>query len=114
MTAWGQQDFERTEHYAPGDFRGADHQDADQMTASPLTLQWEYHDGAAAAWQLTERHAEDGHSADQIGQHHAELNGPTADQAERTPAEHAWHRGYDAGADGSVALLRDLEREAGQ
>ena len=81
------------------------------MTATPLTLQREYHDGAAAAWQLTERHAEDGHSADHIGQQHEELNGPTADQAARTPAEAAWHRGYDAGADGSVSLLRDLEHD---
>lgn len=105
--------FTRTEHYTPGDFERTDHQDADQVTASPQTLERERHDGAAAAWQLTEHDAEDGYSADHIGQHHAELNGPTADEAERTPAEHAWHRGYDAGADGSVALLRELEKEAG-
>ena len=102
MTAFAQQDYEQREG-----------QDADQVTASPLTLQREYYDGAAAAWQATERSAEDGRSPDHIAQHHAELNGPTADRAERTPAEHAWHRGYDAGADGSVALLRELEMEAG-
>ena len=40
-----------------------------------------------------------------------EPNGPAADQAQRTPAESAWHRGYDAGAGRSVSLLRELEQE---
>ena len=103
MSAWTAQDYQRT-----------DHQDADQVTASPLTLQAERQHGAATAWQMTERSAENGHSADHIQQLHWELSGPTRDQAERTPAEHAWHAGYDAGADGSVSLLRELEeKEAG-
>ena len=110
MTAYTQQDFERAEHYEPGDFECC-RQDVDKVAASPATLHREHDDGAAAAWQLTERSAENGHSPDHIAQHHAEVNGPTADQAERTPAEAAWHRGYGAGADGSVSLLRDLEHD---
>ena len=102
MTAWTAQDFER-----------AGYQDAEQVTASPLALQAEHQHGAATAWQLTERSAENGHSADHIEQRHLELNGPAADQGQRTPAEAAWHRGYDAGADDSVSLLRDTEKEAG-
>ena len=102
MTAYTQEDHQRT-----------DRQDADQVTASPLTLEREYHAGAATAWLMTERSAENGRSADHIEQRHMELNGPAADQDQRTPAESAWHRGYDAGADGSVSLLRDLEKEAG-
>ena len=102
MTAWTQQDYEA---------RG--YQDADRVTASPPDLQAEYEHGKATAWQMTERSAEGGRSAGYIEQRHMELNGPTADQDQRTPAESAWHRGYDAGADGSVSLLRDLEKEAG-
>ncbi len=98
MTAWTAQDYER-----------ADGQDADRVTASPLTLQRESH-GAATAWQLTERSAENGRSADAIDQRHAELSGPTRDAPERTQAEAAWWSGYKSGADGSVSLLRDLER----
>ena len=94
MTTWTQQDFERTEHYEPGDFDCCLQQVADQVTASPQTLERERHDGAAAAWQQTERSAADGHSPDHIAQHHAELNGPTADEAERTPSESAWWSGY--------------------
>ena len=102
MTAWTMQDYQRT-----------DHQDADQLTASPLTLQAEHQHGAATAWQLTERSAENGHSADHIQQRHMELSGPTRDEAERTPAESSWWSGYKSGADGSVSLLRELEQEAG-
>jgi hypothetical protein len=102
MTAWTQQDYNRI-----GD------RDADQVTASPLSLRAEYEHGRATAWQMTERSAEGGRSADHIEQRHMELNGPTADQDQRTPAESAWHRGYDAGADGSASVLRDLEKEAG-
>ena len=102
MTAWTQQDYEA---------RGS--QDADWVTASPLTMRAEYEHGKATAWQMTERSAEGGQNAGHIEQRHMELNGPTADQDQRTPAESAWHRGYDAGADGSVSLLRDLEKEAG-
>ena len=102
MTAWTAQDFERL-----GD------RDADQVTASPLNLRAEYEHGKATAWQMTERSAEGGQNAGRIEQRHMELNGPTADQDQRTPAESAWHRGYDAGADGSVSLLRELEKEAG-
>lgn len=102
MTAWTAQDYQRTGQ-----------QDADQVTAPPSILQREHDDGAATAWQMTERSAEGGHSADHIEQRHMELNGPAADQDQRTPAEAAWHRGYDAGADGSTSLLRDLEKEAG-
>ncbi len=98
MTTWTQPDYQRT-----------DQQDAEEVTASPLTLEREYHDGAATAWQLTERSAANGIPADHIQQQHWELNGPTADQAQRTQAEEAWHRGYDTGADGSVDLLRELE-----
>ena len=102
MTAWTQQDYDRV-----GD------RDADQVTASPLNLRAEYEHGKATAWQMTERSAEGGQNAGHIEQRHTELNGPAADQDQRTPAESAWHRGYDAGADDSVSLLRDLEREAG-
>ena len=102
MTAWTQQDYDRI-----GD------RDADQVTASPLNLRAEFEHGKATAWQMTERSAEGGRSADHIEQRHMELSGPTAGQSQRTPAEAAWHRGYDAGADGSVSLLRDLEKEAG-
>jgi hypothetical protein len=102
MTAWTQQDYDRI-----GD------RDADQVTASPLNLRAEYEHGKATAWQMTERSAEGGRNTGHIEQRHMELNGPTADQDQRTPAESAWHRGYDAGADGSVSLLRDLEKEAG-
>lgn len=102
MTAYAQQDYQRT-----------DGQDTGQVTASPLTLRSEYEDGKATAWKSTERSAEDGHAADHIEQRHWEQNGPADDQAERTPAESSWHRGYDAGADGSVSLLRELEQEAG-
>ena len=102
MTAWIQQDYDRV-----GD------QNADQATASPLNLRAEYEHGKATAWQMTERSAEGGQTAGHIEQRHMELNGPTADQDQRTPAESAWHRGYDAGADGSVSLLRELEMEAG-
>jgi hypothetical protein len=102
VTAYTQQDYQRT-----------DGRDADRVTASPLTLEREYHDGAATAWQMTERSAENGRSADYIEQRHWELNGPAADQDQRTAAESAWHRGYDAGADSSVSLLHDLEKEAG-
>ena len=99
MTAWTAQDYERT---------GG--QDADHVTASPVNLRAEYEHGKATAWQMTERSAEGGHTADHIEQRHLELNGPAADQGQRTPAETAWHRGYDAGADGSVSLLRELEK----
>lgn len=102
MTAWTQTDFERV---------GA--RDADTVTASPLTLQAEYQHGAATAWQMTEHSAADGQSADNIEQRHWELSGPAHDESQRTPAESAWHRGYDAGAGSSVSLLRDLEKEAG-
>jgi hypothetical protein len=102
MTAYTQQDYQRT-----------DGRDADQVTASPLNLRAEFEHGKAMAWQMTEHRAAGGRSADHIEQRHWELNGPTADQAQRTPAESAWHRGYDAGADGSVSLLRELELEAG-
>ena len=84
---------------------------ADEVTASQADLADEYGHGKATAWQLTERSAEGGRSADYIEQRHMELNGPTADHQQRTPAETAWHRGYDAGADGSVSLLRELEKE---
>ena len=100
MTAYADQDYQRT-----------DHQDADRVTASPLALQREHLDGAATAWRMTERSAEGGRSADYIEQRHAELSGPTADQAERTPAEAEWWTGYQSGADGSVSLLRELERD---
>jgi hypothetical protein len=73
------------------------------VTASPETLRAEYDHGKATAWQMTERAAENGSSADYIEQRHQELNGPTADQGQRTAAESAWHRGYDAGADGSAS-----------
>ena len=103
MTASTQQDYQRT-----------DQQDADQVTTSPLTLEREYHDGAATAWQMTERSAENGQKADHIDQRHAELSGRTHDQAERTPAEASWWSGDKSGADGSVSLLRELEeKEAG-
>lgn len=102
MTAWTEQDYER-----------ADGRDAGEVTASPLALEAEYQHGASTAWQLTEHSAANGRDADYIGQRHMELNGPAADQDQRTPAESAWHRGYDAGADGSVSLLRELELEAG-
>ena len=102
MTAW-----------APADFEAKEGQDADRVTASQADLAREFEHGKATSWQMTERSAGNGHSSDHIEQRHWELNGPTADQHERTPAEHAWHRGYDAGADGSVSLLRDLEKEAG-
>src|SRR2546425_711988 len=82
--------------------------DADQVTASPLNLRAEYEHGKATAWQMTERSAEGGQNAGHIEQRHMELNGPAADQDQRTPAESAWHRGYDAGADGSVSVLREL------
>ena len=98
MTAWTQQDYDRI-----GD------RDADQVTASPLNLRAEYEHGKATAWQMTERSAEGGQRAAHIEQRHMELNGPTADQDQRTFAESAWHRGYDAGADGSVSLLLELE-----
>jgi hypothetical protein len=101
MTGFADQDYER-----------AGGQDADQVTASPLDVRAEYEHGAATAWQMTEHSAASGRSAAYIEQRHLELNGPTADRAQRTAAESAWHRGYDAGADGSVSLLRDLEREA--
>ena len=100
MTAYTEQDYQRT-----------DQQDADRVTASPLTLQREYHDGAATAWQLTERSAEGGQAADYIEQRHAEISGPARDEAERTPAEASWWSGYQSGADGSVSLLRELERD---
>ena len=99
MTASTQQDYERT-----------DDQDADQVTASPTALRAEYEHGKATAWQMTERSAEGGQDAGRIEQRHMEFNGPAADQGQRTPAENAWHRGYDAGADGSVSLLRQLEK----
>ena len=102
MTAWTQQDYDQV-----GD------RDADQVTASPLNLRAEYEHGKATAWQMTERSAEGGQNVGHIKQRHMELNGPAADQDQRTPAESAWHRGYDAGADGSVSLLRELELEAG-
>ena len=99
MTAWLQQDYDR-----------AGNQDADRVTASPLALRAEYEHGKATAWQMTERSAEGGQDAGRIEQRHLELNGPAADQGQRTPAENAWHRGYDAGADGAVSLLRQLEK----
>ena len=99
MTAWTQQDYER-----------ANEQDIDRVTASPLTLERERADGAATAWQLTERSAEGGQAADYIEQRHAELSGPTREEVERTPAEASWWEGYRGGADGSVSLLRELER----
>jgi hypothetical protein len=102
MTAWTQQDYDRVRD-----------RDADQVTASPLNLRTEYEHGKATAWQMTERSAEGGQNADHIEQRHWELNDPTADQDQRTTAENAWHCGYDAGADGSVSLLRELELEAG-
>ena len=102
MTAWLQIDYDRA-----GD------RDADRVTASPPDLRAEFEHGKATAWQMTERSAEGGRSADYIEQRHLELSGPTADQGQHTPAESAWHRGYDAGADGSVSLLRELELEAG-
>ena len=79
------------------------------MTASPQAVQAEYDHGAATAWQLTEHSAANGRDADYIEQRHMELTGPAADQDRRTVAESAWHRGYDAGAGGSVSLLRELE-----
>ena len=100
MTAFTAQDYERT-----------DQQGANRVTASPLTLEREHLDGSATAWQLTERSAENGRSADSIEQRHDELSGPTRDEAERTPAEAAWWSGYQSGADGSVSLLRELERD---
>ena len=104
MTAW-----------APADFEAKEDQDADQITASPLTLQREHLDGKATAWWMTERSAENGRSADSIQQRHAELSGPTADQTERTPAESSWWSGYRSGAEGSTDLLREMEdREAGE
>ena len=99
MTAWTQLDYETSEQ--------------DRVTASQADLAREFSAGKATAWQMTERSAEGGQNAGRIEQHHMELNGPTADQDQRTPAESAWHRGYDAGADGSVSLLRELELEAG-
>ena len=81
------------------------------MTASQADLAREFEHGKATSWQMTERSAENGQSADHIEQRHWELNGPAADQGQRTPAEAAWHRGYDAGAGGSVSLLRDLEKK---
>jgi len=102
MTAWAQQDYDR-----------ARDRDADQVTATRADLTAEFEHGKNTAWQLTERSAEGGRSADYIEQRHMELNGPAADQDQRTAAESAWLRGYDAGADGSVSLLRDLELEAG-
>jgi hypothetical protein len=98
MTAWTQQDYE-TRSY----------QDAGQVTASPRDVRAEYEHGKATAWQITERSAEGGQDAGYIEQRHMELNGPAADQGQRTPAESAWYRGYDAGAAGSVSLLRELE-----
>jgi hypothetical protein len=97
MTAWTQQDYEY----------------ADQVNASQADLAREFDHGKATAWQMTEHSAANGRSAGHIEQRHLELNGPTADQDQRTPAESAWHRGYDAGADGSVSLLRELGLEAG-
>jgi hypothetical protein len=91
------------------DYGRAGERDADQVTASPQTLRTEYEHGKATAWQMTERSAEGGQDADRIEQRHMELNGPAADQGQRTPAESAWHRGYDAGAGDSVGLLRELE-----
>ena len=85
--------------------------DADQVTASPLALGREYEHGKATAWQMTERSAEGGRSADHIEQQHDELSGPARDQAERTPAESSWWSGYKSGADGSVSMLRELEKE---
>ena len=102
MTAWTQQDYDRI-----GD------QDADQVTASPAALQAEYEHGKATAWQLTERSAEGGQTAGQIEQRYTELNGTAADQDQRTPAESAWQSGYEHGAQGSIALLKELELEAG-
>lgn len=98
MTAWAQADYQR-----------ADEQAADQVTAPPGVLQREHDDGASTAWKLTEHSAADGHSADAIWQRHAELSGPAADEAERTPAEAAWWSGYQSGADGSTGLLREME-----
>jgi len=102
MTTWSDLDYERT-----------DHRDADQVTASRDDLAREYGHGKATAWQMTEASAANGSTPDHIEQRHQELNGPTADQHQRTPSEHAWHSGYDAGADGSVSLLRELGKEAG-
>ena len=99
MTIWTQADYDRT-----------DGQDADQVTAGPESLRAEHGYGKADAWHATEHLAAVGHSADAIEQRHMEFNGPTADEHQRTPAESAWHKGYDTGADGSVSLLRDLER----
>jgi hypothetical protein len=101
MTAWAQQDYERS------DGRGAD-----EVTASPQDLHAEYAHGAATAWRLTEHSAANGRDADYIGQRHDELAGPQADENQRTPAERAWHAGYKSGAAGSVSLLRELEMEA--
>ena len=98
MTAWTAQDFEQAEA-----------REQDRPTASPLALRAEYEHGNATAWQMTERSAEGGQSADYIGQRQAELSGPTRDEAERTRAEAAWWSGYQSGADGSVSLLRELE-----
>lgn len=101
MTAWLAQDYERAD------------QDAGDVTASPTALEAEYQHGASTAWQLTEHSAANGRDAGYIEQRHMELTGPTVDQDQRTAAESAWHRGYDAGADGSVSVLRELELEAG-
>ena len=102
--------------YTQPDYQRAEGQDANQVTATPQTLQREHDDGAATAWKMTEHSAANGHSADHIEQRHDEPSGPAAGQAERTPAESSWWSGYKSGADGSVSLLRELleqEKEPG-
>lgn len=84
-------------------------QDADRVTASRDDLAREYNHGAETAYQLTAHSAAGGRSADYIEDRHLELTGPQADQGQRTPAEHKWARGYAAGAESSVSLLRDRE-----
>ena len=65
MTAWLQTDYDRA-----GD------RDADRVTASPPDLRAEFEHGKATAWQMTERSAEGGRSADYIEQRHLELERP--------------------------------------
>jgi len=63
---------------------GPGYQDAGHVTAPSADLAREFDHGKATAWQLTERSAAAGRSAGYIEQRHQELNGPTADQGQRT------------------------------
>ena len=113
ITAWTQQDFERTEHYTPGDFRGPDHQDADRPTASKDDLDREYNHGADQGSRDVAKDAADGHPADAREARHMERSGPAPDRGQHTPAEQRWHDGYRSGGHSAQDLLRDLEKEAG-